>query len=239
MYISANHTLIWAGEGGWEVDGGVLEHVCKWNSSRKNSSLQVIQWTRVRPHTTSRGSHVSNVRLCSRVSWYFFKSFFSFSKSEITFSPSVSDQASVSLECNLGEEKREDRGEKQSITIILSKKCTTINLNDWSIYTAVKRQAGRQIFQYTIMHKCIDVPARVKVKDWTAIQKTGKLFERQPVSWWKHYERRPIMLFHFFHFLQFFIFKGSCAVKKILKVREKKSRFTPTEAPFSHRKHCT
>lgn len=102
---------------GW---GGVLEHVCKWRSSRQNSSLQVIQWARVRPpHTASRGSHVSNVRRCGRVSFFFF---FSFPKvnlhSHLPFLIRPLSLWNVTWE----RKKREDRGEKQSITIIPSKK---------------------------------------------------------------------------------------------------------------------
>lgn len=81
------------------------------------------------PHTASRGSHVSNVRRCGRVSFFFF---FFLSKSKFTFSPSVSDQASVSLERNLGEKK--EGGQRRKAVhynySVQKKKCSTINLND-------------------------------------------------------------------------------------------------------------
>lgn len=71
------------------------------------------------PHTASRGSHVSNVRRCGRVSFFFF---FSFPKvnlhSHLPFLIRPLSLWNVTWE----RKKREDRGEKQSITIIPSKK---------------------------------------------------------------------------------------------------------------------
>lgn len=58
--------------------------------------------------------------------------FFFLSKSKFTFSPSVSDQASVSLERNLGEKK--EGGQRRKAVhynySVQKKKCSTINLND-------------------------------------------------------------------------------------------------------------
>lgn len=134
----------WWGGGG----GGVLEHVCKWRSSRQNSSLQVIQWARVRPpHTASRGSHVSNVRRCGRVSFFFF---FSFPKvnlhSHLPFLIRPLSLWNVTWE----RKKREDRGEKQSITIIPSKKKMFHHQFERLIHLRLSRarQAGRQAGRY-------------------------------------------------------------------------------------------
>lgn len=90
------------------------------------------------PHTASRGSHVSNVRRCGRVSFFFF---FSFPKvnlhSHLPFLIRPLSLWNVTWE----RKKREDRGEKQSITIIPSKKTT-------DPFAAVKSQTGRQAGRY-------------------------------------------------------------------------------------------
>ena len=104
-------------------------------------------------HTRSRGSHVSNVRLYSRV--------FVFQKVHLhSHLPFLIRPLSL-WNVTLGEKKREDRGEKQSITIIPSKKkkkCSTINLNDWSICGCQEagkadRQADISVYHNAQMHR--------------------------------------------------------------------------------------